>query len=97
MKALLIVVVLSISLMVVGCQREVKPEPKVVAVDTVYVQNDSAYLAQSYLNYCVKMDCNRTDMCCEAIDNMSDALHDHDCKVYKTFVKRITKKAKAKK
>ena len=96
MKALLIVVVLSISLMVVGCQREVKPEPTIL-VDTVYVKDDAKYLHQQYLDYCIRKDCNRTDNCCAAIDLMYDAKHDDDCPVYKEWLKRVTKKAKAKK
>jgi len=97
MKALLIVVVLSISLMVVGCQREVPAVEPTILVDTVYVKDDAKFLHQQYLQYCITKDCNRTDNCCAAIDLMYDAKHDDDCPVYKEWLKRITRKAKAKK
>lgn len=96
MKALLIVVVL-LSLMVIGCQREIPAEPKpVTIIDTVYIKNDSLQIRLSYLQFCISKDCNRTDMCCQAIEELNDSRHDDDCPVYKQWVKRISKKAKSK-
>jgi len=95
MKALLIVVVLSLSLMVVGCQKSVTASVKpTVKIDTVYVKNDSLAIHQNYLDYCVKKNCDRTDACCEAIDNLADGQHSTDCPIYKTWLKRISKKSK---
>lgn len=95
MKALLIVVVLSLSLMIIGCQKSITASVKpTVIIDTVYVKNDSLAIQQSYLNYCISKDCNRTDQCCAAIDNLADGQHNDDCPVYKQWLKRISKKSK---
>jgi len=93
MKALLIIVVLS--LLTIGCQRKITAESTTITiVDTVYVKNDSLAIQQSYLDYCIKKNCDRTDMCCTAIDNLADGQHGTDCPIYKQWLKRISKKSK---